>query len=497
MENEIYFKDIQAKIIHLLDDAKEYIWLAVAWITDKKILSILEDKIKCDVDVKIIVMDDEFNRDYFLNIEFLIPNENIFFRESHHKYCIIDDEVLITGSYNWTNKAIQRVDGENVLVTYSKNNITEAKRNFISILGDNSLMPKKEVEIKTKTDFYILKAQELSYGETVSENKIAWWHSLSYDWKVFFIEEVCSDFGTEDELDLFYNQLKIEQYDDDFYYHWEVEKIEKYSLHEFLILILNIVNMTNPIELDCELESEVPLLSLDKLKNIKKITFKTLFQFNRLINYNQNLTISNICILESISSDIIPYDIAARLERINMTFNEVNEKIINKFKKSASYINLYSEKEARIDIQWFSGFKNLKALSLSGFSVNGFYHIENIANSISEIYLKYCRITDADKDFILEMYPNLYIDYTSYFLIYTKGYLYELEQELDKQRDAVLKLQDASEYKYFDNKGNRYKYVEDFIFKDRAGNTFNFFGNVLLRDSYGNFVNEDGSVSPF
>ena len=40
----------------------------------------------------------------------------------HQKFCIIDDEIVITGSFNWTNRAEKRND-EDILVHKNDNKI--------------------------------------------------------------------------------------------------------------------------------------------------------------------------------------------------------------------------------------------------------------------------------------------------------------------------------------------------------------------------------------
>ena len=48
----------------------------------------------------------------------------------HHKFCIIDDSILINGSYNWTNRAKNNL--ENILIFKNSNTaiIEEFKYNF-------------------------------------------------------------------------------------------------------------------------------------------------------------------------------------------------------------------------------------------------------------------------------------------------------------------------------------------------------------------------------
>jgi phosphatidylserine/phosphatidylglycerophosphate/cardiolipin synthase-like enzyme len=47
----------------------------------------------------------------------------------HHKFAIVDDSILITGSYNWTRSA-ERYNHENVLITYDQGSIKAYDQEF-------------------------------------------------------------------------------------------------------------------------------------------------------------------------------------------------------------------------------------------------------------------------------------------------------------------------------------------------------------------------------
>lgn len=50
----------------------------------------------------------------------------------HHKYCIIDNKILITGSFNWTVKAVNK-NYENIIILRNNKAITEFNNNFDSL----------------------------------------------------------------------------------------------------------------------------------------------------------------------------------------------------------------------------------------------------------------------------------------------------------------------------------------------------------------------------
>ncbi|EGT2203407.1 DUF1669 domain-containing protein [Clostridioides difficile] len=111
VEVKVTFENIQEEIIKEIRKAKYIIWVAVAWFTDRVLFDELIKKKQEGVNVQVIVIDDEINRNSGLNYEehfetqrkrkFGVFGENIL----HHKFCVIDLNTVIHGSYNWSKKA--------------------------------------------------------------------------------------------------------------------------------------------------------------------------------------------------------------------------------------------------------------------------------------------------------------------------------------------------------------------------------------------------------
>lgn len=113
------FENIKDKIISEIRNAKYTIWVAVAWFTDIELLNELINKKNEGLNIQVIVLDDDINssiefEDYFetYRIDRFGDYNNIF----HDKFCIIDLNTVIHGSYNWTVKA-----------QYNKENIATVK----------------------------------------------------------------------------------------------------------------------------------------------------------------------------------------------------------------------------------------------------------------------------------------------------------------------------------------------------------------------------------
>jgi len=106
-----------------LKTASQSIYVAVAWFTDKKLFDILCQKANEGIDVQLIVMDDDITRNCQISYKLLETHGGrLYLIDSgftgvvmHNKFCIIDNNITITGSYNWSYKA--QSNHENITIT--------------------------------------------------------------------------------------------------------------------------------------------------------------------------------------------------------------------------------------------------------------------------------------------------------------------------------------------------------------------------------------------
>lgn len=113
MKSQAFFQDIRHQLLQELKTAEESIVVAMAWFTDKKLFRELVDKASAGVSVKLLLAQDDINRDHGPDFSVLEnaggeftwvhmgASDNIM----HNKFCVIDGSTVITGSYNWTNRA--------------------------------------------------------------------------------------------------------------------------------------------------------------------------------------------------------------------------------------------------------------------------------------------------------------------------------------------------------------------------------------------------------
>ena len=106
-------------IIHHINQAKETMKICLFTISDNEISRAILSAKKRGVHVKIVTDDDkvgDLGSDVASMAKSGIPVKIDGKRgHMHHKFCVIDNSLIITGSYNWTNSAAER-NYENILV---------------------------------------------------------------------------------------------------------------------------------------------------------------------------------------------------------------------------------------------------------------------------------------------------------------------------------------------------------------------------------------------
>jgi len=111
-EHDAFFSEIKDTIIQGIRNAKYLIWCAVSWITDDDIYNELLQKRNNGIQIRILTSDEPSNSRLLKNLcdnfeVVKIPQwgENSRNR-MHDKFCIIDLEYVMHGSYNWSRNAM-------------------------------------------------------------------------------------------------------------------------------------------------------------------------------------------------------------------------------------------------------------------------------------------------------------------------------------------------------------------------------------------------------
>ena len=111
MAVNVYFTNIQDQIIQEINQAEKSVKIAMAWFTNEKLFKTIVNHCKNQLLVELIIIPDSINlRELGLDFNTYIQSNGILYfgqeeNLMHHKFCLIDDKVVLSGSYNWTYQA--------------------------------------------------------------------------------------------------------------------------------------------------------------------------------------------------------------------------------------------------------------------------------------------------------------------------------------------------------------------------------------------------------
>ncbi len=169
---QAHFSQIRSTLTKYIENSTSEICIAVAWFTHRdlfqSILSTLDRKVK----VSIILIDDIINRgpnglDFATYIE---KGGTIRFMNTrtllmHNKFCVFDNQVLISGSYNWTYSAETR-NAENIIVTDDINVCNAFNSQFSKLWRDLPEVEKfSHIEFKDVTSEVLLNCFDYLHDE--------------------------------------------------------------------------------------------------------------------------------------------------------------------------------------------------------------------------------------------------------------------------------------------------------------------------------------------
>ncbi|WP_430816395.1 phospholipase D-like domain-containing protein [Carboxylicivirga sp. RSCT41] len=145
MEIKPYFRNIKKTILENLTEAKQDIYIAMAWFTNHEIFDVILKKVE-QIPIHLVVINDDINnRLDGLDFQRFIDKGGKFYfgkpeTPMHNKFCIIDSNVLITGSYNYTYLA-ESINDENILVFKGTSDvISDFKIEFNNIVSNLHLI---------------------------------------------------------------------------------------------------------------------------------------------------------------------------------------------------------------------------------------------------------------------------------------------------------------------------------------------------------------------
>lgn len=295
--NAFFNEEIKDKILLELGNAQRSIYAAIAFFTDTDYLEILQDKIENGLIVHLVVDEEYFKETMFTEIfdknrksepkqileileewtsrNIVTNNENalIYYYKPfdsksgmmHHKFCIIDTEVLITGSFNWTYSAANR-NKENILII--KNNtilINEYNAEFEQLQNQSLLKrlseSKFEFDSLNKSNEFIYQSSKIYIWERDKNIDIGEFLNGMISWV---------DFNVIEELVIFnFKKIRVDN------------------------------NSNTPDQVICNFESE----SMDKLVDVMKKRFYKKKKRLYLINLFEIIRLTTFEKFESIAEE--------------------------------------------------------------------------------------------------------------------------------------------------------------------------------------------------
>lgn len=188
-EVKSHLDDIREQILSELNKAKFSIFVASAYFTDYYLANKLADKAERGLSVDLIISNSDINdssEDIFQNLR--EKGVNVYktgaadFRQGavmHNKFCVVDYETVITGSYNWTRQAA--INEENIVVFKDKKQADQFLQKFYSLRKEGGLFSffDNEIEINLSLDKNVAEqgqkikiSWKVSNAETISINQV-------------------------------------------------------------------------------------------------------------------------------------------------------------------------------------------------------------------------------------------------------------------------------------------------------------------------------------
>ena len=110
--------------------------MAIAWLTDEDIIRTLTQKAESGLNVQIVMSDAQENfRNTLKFKDFLRFGGKLHIATPkflHHKFCVIDSKIIISGSYNWTYFA--QSNEENILVITLDTSLQEDNKLLLELV---------------------------------------------------------------------------------------------------------------------------------------------------------------------------------------------------------------------------------------------------------------------------------------------------------------------------------------------------------------------------
>lgn len=140
-EHDVTFTEIKKEIIQGIRNAKYTIWIAVAWFTDEDLFEELMLKKDAGLNIRVITSDEISNQKLISKLEQnfdvkKVPLKGHYLSNRiHDKFCIIDFEYVMHGSFNWSKNA--NYNDETLATALDRDFAKKFADEFIKLYNDN------------------------------------------------------------------------------------------------------------------------------------------------------------------------------------------------------------------------------------------------------------------------------------------------------------------------------------------------------------------------
>lgn len=448
MKSQAYFEKIHKHIESNLKTSKTSIRIAVAWFTDTKLFSILCEKAKEGIQVELLMANHEINHDCNINYReltnnggkiFWIGKEGAYAPLMHNKFCIIDNSILIFGSYNWTQKAKSNHES-----------ITVIEEDFNLILDFN-----QEFD-KIKNKYYNSNAE--------------------IDWNKIVIR-----------LETLVNVIKLEDLED---INYQIDKtnslIPKNHIDEKLNELVAILNLCTKKEFSKALiliqsfTSEFKRISLYNDPEIPALQLEI-----RSLEYQiSSLSDEKTDIEKSIRSFELKYneELGGIITKILFYKKIVAEKLANEFKNDEQIQKEFEE--AKFDYEDFSKSYNEKLNEKKPFVLD-----EEKQNELKKNYrkaTKLChpdKVTEEQKELATKIFTDLKDAYDNNNLEKVNQILNDLEKGIFKSQGQTIDKKDKLKI-IRENLIRKRQELEEILLTIKNTDAFNKISNIKNLDNY-------------
>jgi hypothetical protein len=155
MSSDIKFDNLHYKIRHELAQSTKNVKIAVAWISFDIYEKIFKELLASGVKLDILCSDNKANRSYQVIIDDLNKlGANIVLlkmptatNHMHHKFAIIDESIILNGSFNWSKNAVKSF--ENLMIVRED---IELVKKFLNEFEKVSALNTKNIKLLQKLE---------------------------------------------------------------------------------------------------------------------------------------------------------------------------------------------------------------------------------------------------------------------------------------------------------------------------------------------------------